>query len=291
LALAQTALVLQALEQQGLRCEVITIRTEGDRHPDRPTRELGAGAFVSEIEAALADGRIDLAVHSAKDLHGESTSDLELAAFLPREDPLDVLVARDGATLTSLPAGARVGTESPRRRAFLVAARPDLDPCGIRGNVDTRLRKLDAGDVDALVLAAAGLNRLGLSHRITERLDPAVMLPEAGQGAIAVQARSAAGSLAATLAAIDHHRTRAEVEAERAFVAALGGDCQSAIGALGAADRDTLRLNGAVLDPDGTRILRDCIVGLTAHAAEVGRTLASTLLQNGARSLMAGATR
>ncbi|MGH7427430.1 MAG: hydroxymethylbilane synthase, partial [Candidatus Methylomirabilaceae bacterium] len=149
LALIQTGLVTTALEGLGLRCEVVTIRPLGDRDKESPLQALGAGAFVKDLELALADGRVDLAVYSAKDLHSETSPGLVLAAVLPRDDPLDVLVTRDGATLSSLPTGAVVGTDSPRRRAFLLATRPDLIVRGIRGNVDTRLRKLDAGEVDA----------------------------------------------------------------------------------------------------------------------------------------------
>ncbi|MCL6553734.1 MAG: hydroxymethylbilane synthase, partial [Firmicutes bacterium] len=190
LALAMTAKVLAALREVGLDGEPVTIRTRGDAHPDRPTRALGPGAFVKELEDALADGRIDLAVHSAKDLHSQTTPGLVVAAFLAREDPRDALVTQNGLGLHALPPGARVGTDSPRRRAFLLAVRADLDVRGIRGNVDTRLRKLDAGEVDALVLAVAGLQRLGLADRIAEVLEPDVMLPAVGQGVVAIQARA-----------------------------------------------------------------------------------------------------
>lgn len=286
LALIQTGLVTTALEGLGLRCEVVTLRPLGDRDKHSPMRALGPGAFVKDLEVALADGRVDLAVYSAKDLHSETTAGLAFAAFLPREDPLDVLITLNRRDLRTLEAGASVGTSSPRRRAFLLAARPDLVVQGIRGNVDTRLHKLETGEVAALVLAAAGLARLGLSDRAVERLDPAVMLPAVGQGAIAVQARADAHDLRSRLSHIDHVPTRRAVEAERAFVAVLGGNCETAIAALGTVEGNRLMLEGAVLDPDGTRIVRDRAEGPPALASEVGRELGTRLLAMGAQSLL-----
>ncbi len=290
LALAQTGLVTTALEGLGMACEVVTIRTEGDRHPTHPTMALGVGAFVKDLEAALLDARIDLAVHSAKDLPGEAPSEaphgVVMAAFLPRDDPGDVLITRDGAGLRTLAAGAVVGTDSPRRQAFLLAARPDLVMRGIRGNIDTRLRKLEAGEVDALVLAAAGLVRLGLNDRAVERLDVAVMLPAVGQGAVVVQARAGAEDLRHRLAALDDAPTRAAVEAERAFLAALGGGCQRPIAALGTIDGDRLALDGAVLDPNGTQVIRDRLDGPIGDPAGLGAALAARLLAMGAERLL-----
>jgi len=286
LALAMTALVTDALAQRGIRCEVVTIRTQGDRHPDAPTRTLGSGVFVKDLEISLAEGRIDVAVHSAKDLHGETTAGLVFAAFPPRADPLDVLVSRDGRGLRSLATGAAVGTESPRRRAFLLAARPDLSIQGMRGNVDTRLRKLESGSVDAIVLAAAGLARLGLSDWITESLDPRVMLPEAGQGAMALQTRGDANDVVGALKALDDAATRAAVDAERTMVAALGGTCDTAIAAFARCDGDTLVLEGAVLAPDGSHIVRDRLDGATHDARRIGEELGRRLIALGAKALM-----
>jgi hydroxymethylbilane synthase len=288
LALAMTASVMGALERQGLRCQIVTVRTQGDRHPDAPTRALGPGAFVRDLEGALADGRIDVAVHSAKDLHGEPPAGLVFAAFPPRADPLDVLVSRAGGGQGAVAPRAPRGTESPRRRAFRLAARPDLSIQGMRGNVDTRLGKLDGGAVDAIVLAAAGLERLGLTGRITERFDPALMLPEAGQGAIAVQTRADETGFRRPLEAIDHRPTRAAVEAERAMVAALGGTCETPVAAYAICDGESLVLEGAVLDPGGARIIRDRIQGGAREAAEVGERLARRLIEQGARDLMTG---
>jgi len=197
-------------------------------------------------------------------------------------------VTRNGATLSTLSAGAAVGTDSPRRRAFLLVARPDLIVRGIRGNVDTRLRKLDAGEVDALVLAAAGLNRLGIADRPVERLDPSVMLPAVGQGVVALQVRADDRALRDQLHALDDPATRAALDGERAFVAALGGNCQTAIAALGICADDRLVLEGAVLDPDGTRVVRDRVTGAVERAEEVGRTLGGRLLHLGAGRLLAG---
>lgn len=287
LALAQTAHVVAGLERLGLRAEIVAMRTLGDRHPERPTRALGAGAFVRDLEVALADGRIDVAVHSAKDLHHGGVPGLVLAAFLPRGDPRDVLVTRDGCGLAALAEGAVVGTGSPRRRAFLLAARADLTVREVRGNVDTRLRKLSAGEVDAMVLAAVGLERLGLADRIAERLDPSLMLPAVGQGAIVVQARADAG-VAATLAALDHQPTRAAVEAERALVAGLGGGCETALAALAVVSGEALVMDAAVLAPDGSQIIRDQARGPASDPADLGYRLAAALRVRGADRLLVG---
>jgi hydroxymethylbilane synthase len=286
LARAQAGLVTAALERLGMACEVVTIHTLGDRHPTRPTMTLGIGAFVKDLEGALLDHRIDLAVHSAKDLPGEDTPGVVLAAFLPREDPADVLVTRVGTGLQSLAPGAVIGTDSPRRRAFLLAARPDLIVRGIRGNVDTRLRKLRDGEVDGLVLAAAGLVRLGLAGQTVERFDASVMLPAVGQGVLAVQTRADAVDLRHRLAMLDDGPTHAAVEAERAFLGGLGGGCQRPIGALCTVEGARLTLEGAVLDPSGAQVIRDRAEGTAADPAGLGAALAARLLARGAERLM-----
>src|SRR5438128_1517510 len=225
LALAQSEIVRAALlgmfPDLDIRLEPIT--TKGDTVQDRPLSEIGGnGVFVRQIEAALIAGRIDLAVHSAKDLPSAIPPDTALAAFLPRADARDVLVSRNGETLAQLPPGARVGTSSPRRMCLLRALRPDLGIEDIRGNVDTRLRKLREGQYDAIVLAAAGLERLGAFDRVTEWLDPAVFIPAVGQGALAVQVRADDEFVLGLVGRLDHQPTSTAVRAERAFLAGIG---------------------------------------------------------------------
>jgi hydroxymethylbilane synthase len=254
LALAQTEQVSRALRaaHPGLQVEVRRISTRGDRITDRPLAELGRnGVFVSDIESALRDGSIDLAVHSAKDLPSRLAPDMRLAAFLAREDPRDVLVSRSGP-LATLPRGARVGTSSPRRAAQLVAVRPDLTLADVRGNVDTRLRRLAAGEYDALVLAGAGLVRLDRAAEITEWLEPAVMIPAVGQGALAVEVRADAGAASELVAQLHDDTTGAAVSAERSFLAELGGDCTAVAGALAVGGpAGMLHITGMIGGEDG----------------------------------------
>lgn len=251
LALAQAGLVRDALLAAGRSTRVVVIETEGDRRA--PDTAWGEGAFVAAIEGALLDGRVDLAVHSAKDIPTDEPPGLRIAAYLPRADPRDALVVRaDSAVrrIDDLPTGSRVGTDSPRRTGFLRARRPDLFVHPLHGNVDTRLRRLAAGETDALILACAGLDRLGLSERIAERLAPDVVPPAAGQGAIAVQIRNDDAWLLDVLAAIDDRPTRLAVEAERSFLHAMGGGCRAPIGAHATVDADRLDLLGANLAID-----------------------------------------
>ncbi|MBI2940745.1 MAG: hydroxymethylbilane synthase [Chloroflexi bacterium] len=234
LALAQTRLVIERLAERfpSTAVEICPIHTRGDHLASVSLSVIGGqGVFVKEIEQALLAGRIDFAVHSLKDLPSALPPGLALAAILPREDPRDVLIARSAPSLVALPAGARVATSAPRRFTQLHAARPDLHLVDIRGNVDTRLRRLRAGDFDAIVLAAAGLHRLGRAGEITEYLPLDVCLPAVGQGALAVEARVDDADLLAMLQAIDHPPTRAAVTAERAVLRALGGGCRIPIAA------------------------------------------------------------
>jgi hydroxymethylbilane synthase len=252
LALAQAGLVKRALEEAGSASRVLVIATEGDRRA--PDTAWGEGAFVAAIERALLDGTVDVAVHSAKDIPTDEDKRLRIAAYLPRADPRDALVVRKDATartLADLPAGSRVGTDSPRRTGFLLARRPDLAVHPLHGNVDTRLRRLDEGQTDALVLASAGLDRLGLGDRIVERLDPTALPPAPGQGAIAVQVRADDDWALTAGAAIDDSDTRAAVEAERTFLNASGGGCRAPIGALATACGGELELLAGVVNPDG----------------------------------------
>jgi hydroxymethylbilane synthase len=253
LALAQARLVIDALEREGRPSRIVIIQTAGDRRA--PDTAWGEGAFVAAIERALLDGHVDAAVHSAKDVPTDEDLRLRIAAYLPRADPRDALIVRVEAqerTLDDLPSGSRVGTDSPRRTGFLLARRPDLAVYPLHGNVDTRLHRLDAGETDALVLACAGLDRIGLGDRIAQRLEPDVVPPAPGQGAIAVQIRRDDARMIALTAAIDDRSTRLTVQAERAFLIASGGGCRAPIGALATIDGDDLDLLGGYASPDGS---------------------------------------
>jgi hydroxymethylbilane synthase len=291
LALAQARLVEGALRARhpGLAVEIVPMTTRGDVRRDVPLAAIGGtGVFTAEIEAALRAGEVDLAVHSAKDLPSALAPDMTLAALLPREDVRDVLVSRDGRALAELPAGARVGTSSPRRAFQLRAARPDLDVRDIRGNVDTRLRKLDAGEYDAIALAAAGLRRLGLEARVTEWLPVRDVLPAVGQGAIACEVRAADARAVALVGAVGDAATMTAVAAERAFLARLGAGCMAPTGAHAALRDGALVLEAFVGGADGT-VVRDALAG-DAHAPEaLGRALADRLLAAGAAGLLGAA--
>ena len=247
----------------------------------------GEGIFVKELETALLDGRIDLAVHSLKDLPLAIPKGLVIAAVCEREDASDALVAHGGRLFDALPAGARVGTSSIRRMSQLLHRRRDLVYCGIRGNVDTRLRKLDEGQYDAIVLAACGLIRLGLEEHISEYFPMAQMLPEPGQGALAIEARQDDRELLEWLRQLDHAETRACIEAERAFLGALGGGCRVPIAAFAQLQRGALVLDGAVIAPDGRRLLREQASGDFTAPVALGESLAHRLIALGARELLA----
>jgi hydroxymethylbilane synthase len=278
LALAQTKLVHDALERVGHASRVVIIDTEGDRRT--PDTAWGEGAFVAAIERALLAARVDVAVHSAKDVPTDEDPRLHVGAYLPRADPRDGLVVRADAEerrLDDLPPGSRVGTDSPRRTGFLLARRPDLAVHPLHGNVDTRLRRLDAGETDALVLACAGLDRMGIGDRIAERLEPDIVPPAPGQGAIAVQIRRDDARMLALLAAIDDRPTRLTVEAERAFLSASGGGCRAPIGALATIDGDELDLLGGYASPDGSDTVVARRRGPVVAGAGLGRELAADL--------------
>jgi hydroxymethylbilane synthase len=251
LARVGAALVAGALRDMGATVEVVAIVTAGDIRP--VDTEWDEGAFVGAIEAALRGGEIDLAVHSTKDIpvDRELDPDLVIAAYPVRADPRDALVAGPGASLAGLRRGASVGTDSPRRRGFLLSERPDLNVCALTGNVDTRIRRLDAGDIDALVLAAAGLDRLGLHDRLTEVLDASRIPPAAGQGALAVQVRRADRRVVQSVARLDDLDTRLAVTTERSVLAALGGGCRAPIGVLASVIGDSMSLVAARVEADG----------------------------------------
>ena len=278
LALAQATLVVEAFERAGETSRIVVVETEGDRRA--PDTAWGEGAFVTAIERALLDGRADVAVHSAKDVPTDEDPRLLIAAYLPRADPRDAIVIRtgvDGQGVDDLARGSRVGTDSPRRTGFLLARRPDLVLHPLHGNVDTRLRRLDSGETDALVLACAGLDRLGLGDRIAERLAPDVVPPAPGQGALAVQVRRDDPRMVALAAAIDDQPTRSAVEAERAFLAAAGGGCRAPIGALAELDDGELVLIGGFARADGSATAVSRRRGSAADAIILGRELAREL--------------
>jgi hydroxymethylbilane synthase len=278
LALVQAGLVADLLRRAGEEVDVVQIVTEGDLRP--VDMSPGEGVFVAAIARALVAGEIDVAVHSAKDIPLEEEAELVIGAFPERADPRDALVARDpGFTLDSLPRGATVGTDSPRRAGFLRAARPDLRIVPLHGNVDTRLRRLDAGEVDALVLAAAGLDRLGRGDRIGQRLDPELVAPAPAQGALAAQARRGDAALLEVLRRLDDPAVRAAVEAERAVLEATGGTCRAPVGALGVVSGDRIRLLVAGVNSDGSDRRVETLDGALeegpAIAREAGRRLAA----------------
>jgi hydroxymethylbilane synthase len=290
LATTQSIWVADRLRALGHEVELVEITTAGDRDRTTPLASLGGtGVFVSALRDALRDGTVDLAVHSLKDLPTTSEDDLLVAGIPQREDPRDALVARDGLTLGELPAGSTVGTGSPRRRAQLEALGLGLELRELRGNVDTRLAKVTDGELDAVVLAQAGLARLARTSVVTEVLDPIQMLPAPGQGALAIEVRAADTATRDAVAALDDAETRACVTAERAVLAELEAGCSAPIGALAEIvlgdDGDELSLRAVVASPDGTGELRRSATGLPADAERVGRALARLLIEDGAADL------
>jgi hydroxymethylbilane synthase len=271
----------------GLHIELRPFTTSGDRQLDKPLPDIGGkGVFTEELENALRSGEIDLAVHSLKDLPIEAAPGLALGAIGQREDARDVLIARDGQTLGNLPYGARLGTSSLRRSAQLLAARPDLQLLPLRGNVDTRLRQALSGDYDAIVLAAAGILRLGLSQHVSQYLSFETMLPAPGQGAIAMQCRAADAEVLNWLRPLDDPPTRAAVIAERAFLAGLGGGCSAPIAAYATSGPGPiLSLTGLVATVDGQRVIR--VAGAGGDPMSLGAGLAAQALAQGARELLA----
>lgn len=290
LALVQARHVQAGLAARGVESELVTYTTTGDRQLDRPLSEIGAkGLFTAELERDLVDGRVDCCVHSLKDLPTTSPDGTAIVAHLEREDPRDALVLAPVVAATdvmSLPHRAVVGTSSLRRRAQLLALRPDLEVVELRGNVPTRVRKVDEGQVHAAILAAAGLRRLALAHRIACALDAPAWLAAAGQGAIAVQARAGDARVVALLSTLDHAPTTFAVTAERAFLAALEGGCQVPIGVAIAREAGADVLHGLVSDVDGRTIIRGHRA-LGADPAETGRALATALRAAGADRVLA----
>lgn len=292
LATTQSGHVADRLtELTGVEVELVTVSTEGDRNLAPLTSFGGQGVFVAALREAVLDGRVDLAVHSLKDLPTAPDPRLSLAAITPREDPRDVLVARDGLTLGELPHGARVGTGSPRRAAQLNALGLGVDVVPVRGNVGTRIAKVTSGELDAVVLARAGLLRLGREDEATEVLDPIQMLPAPGQGALAVECRADDGVTTRLLAVLDDPETRAAVTAERSLLATLEAGCSAPVGALADVvwgdDGDELWLRGVVADPTGSPTIRLSASGPLDEPSAVGERLAAEMLAEGAADLVA----
>lgn len=284
---AEHVAALLRREHPGLEVQLVPMTTKGDRIQDRSLAAIGGkGLFIKELETALEDGHAELAVHSMKDVPGEIPEGLMIAAVLPRADARDALVTPASRRLEELPRGARLGTSSPRRQAQVLAARPDLRIEPLRGNVDTRLRRLDAGELDAIILACAGLLRLGLESRIAARLDPRVFLPAVSQGIIGVECRSSDRRSRDVLRVLEDATTRTAMEAERAFARRLGGSCQSPIAAHAHIDANRLTLEGLVAEPDGSRLLRDSISGSASRAQALGEDLAERVLAAGAGDLL-----
>jgi hydroxymethylbilane synthase len=272
----------------GLAIELVPLLTQGDRIQDRSLAAIGGkGLFIKELEVAIEEKRADMAVHSMKDVPADLPPGFAIGAVLTRADPRDALVTRNGVQrLEDLPRSARVGTSSLRRQAQLCALRPDLKIDALRGNVDTRLRKLDEGGMDAIVLACAGLIRLGLESRITARLDPKLCLPAVTQGIIGIECRDGDSGTLQLLQALEDPATRLVMEAERAFSRRLGSSCQSPVAAYAELHADQIELHGLVAEPDGSRLLRDTLTGSHAEAEALGLRLADRILAAGAGPLL-----
>jgi hydroxymethylbilane synthase len=290
LARLQTDLVSKALARIDPTIEFrsVEISTEGDRDLRTPLPEIGGkGVFTQELEQALHDGTIDLAVHSLKDVPVEPSVGLTLAAVGMREDPREVWISAKGWTLATLPIGAKVGTCSTRRAAQLLVHRPDLQLAPLRGNVDTRIAKAGAGEFEAIVIAAAGVHRLGLTSAVTEYLPLEIMLPAPGQGALAVQCRADDAAVLELLRGLDERNVRAATDAERGFLEGLGGGCAAPIAAFGRADEGRIHLEGLVLSLDGQRQIRLVWEGPATDGRRVGLRLAAEARAKGAEALLA----
>jgi hydroxymethylbilane synthase len=279
LARRQVELATEVLRARlpDIEIETVVVQTEGDRRAEVSLEEIGGqGVFVKDIEARLLQGEIDLAVHSLKDMPAESPPGLTLAAVLPRGDARDALVAAQGQALADLKPGARIGSDSKRRAVQVLALRPDVEMASIRGNVDTRLRKVESGDYDAAVLAVAGLERLGLLDRATQVFSPRDMLPAVGQGVMALQCRAADAELIDQLGAVDDLATRSAITAERAFLTALGAGCRLPVGAYATVDGDELTIDALLADEAG-KVHRGSASGPASAADRIGRALAQRL--------------
>ena len=286
MAIAQSRQVADMItERTGRQVEIVGVTTLGDVSRAQLTQIGGTGVFVSALREALLGGEVDLAVHSLKDLPTGAAAGVVLAAVPPRDDPRDALVARDGAKLADLPPGASIGTGSPRRAAQLLGLRDDLRCVPIRGNANTRLGKVGDGELDGVVLAYAGLTRIGYAHTVTQIFEPDEMLPAPGQGALAVECRDGEPELAALLEAVTDQASLAAVTAERSLLEALEAGCSAPVGAY-AAGTEQLRMRAAVMSTDGSRVLRVHGGAPGGQAWQLGRDLAAELLRSGARNLI-----
>jgi hydroxymethylbilane synthase len=276
----------------GVEAEIIVIKTSGDKFANAPLTQIGGkGIFVKELEDALMEETIDIAVHSVKDIPTEIPSRLQFPAVFRREDVRDCLISASGATLANLRQGARIGTGSLRRQSQLRHIRPDLDVRDLRGNVDTRLRKAQSGEYDAILLAKAGLDRLGWSDRITETFSPDVFLPAVGQGAIAAECRLSDSEAAQVLATLDDAESRSAIIAERALLSAMQGGCQVPLGAWARTERGEFVLDACVCSVDGSQYVRQRATATPDQAAALGEHVARILLESGAQSILEEVTR
>jgi hydroxymethylbilane synthase len=289
LALAQTNSVLESIKKiaPDITAEICVIKTSGDIMQDVSLLQIGGqGVFVKEIEEALLSGSIDLAVHNMKDVPGETPDGLTFAAILPREDVRDILVSRGNIKMEFMPKGAKIGTGSLRRGAQIKAMLPDVTIVPLRGNIDTRLKKIETENLTGVILAAAGMKRLGYMEKIAQYLPIELMLPAVGQGALGLQIRKADSELANVLAKLNHAATAAEVTAERAYLRALGGGCRLPIAALGKLAGKELSLEGLVAAPNGASVCRDKVRGEIAEAEELGKRLADMIMEKGGKKLL-----
>lgn len=263
------------------------IKTKGDKILDVPLAKVGGkGLFVKEIEEALSDGRVDIAVHSMKDMPAELPEGLAIGPVPKREDPADVLISKHFNSLADLPQGARVGTSSLRRKAQLLGVRPDLAIVSLRGNLDTRLRKLESENMDAIILAAAGVLRLGLSPVITERIDEQIILPAVAQGALCIEIRENDADTGDLLSFLNHVETRETVLGERAFLRQIGGSCQVPVAGFGTITGNEFRITGLVSELDGSKVYKNTLSGSALSAEKIGRELADSLLSKGAAQVL-----
>lgn len=289
LAMTQSTWVKTTLENlvPGLSVELVQIVTKGDRIQDVPLAKVGGkGLFVKEIEEALLRNEVDFAVHSLKDVPAEVPDGLEVSVFPRREAPQDALISRDGKGLSSFKPNAVIGTSSLRRSAQLGLLRPDVVTQNLRGNLDTRLKRLEAGDFDAILLAAAGLNRLGMASKITELLDVNEFVPAVGQGVLGIEFRSDDMETFSVLKHIHHEETAICARAERGFLASLGGGCQVPLGAFAQLEHGELKVHGIICSPDAKEVIRHGLNGAPDKAEELGRELAKVMLSMGGRQIL-----